>query len=95
MRPDEQGADEYVLTPEQEDRAVALAVARELLIVKAGKFAERQLDPAHLIDVARWILEGDPDVSPLTFEGSPLTLDQARLFVRAVRAYERTQGRVA
>lgn len=61
MRPDEQGADEYVLTPEQEDRSVALAVARELLVVKGGKYAERALDPAHLIDLARWILRGDDD----------------------------------
>lgn len=56
----------------QADREVALAAARDLLLVKAGKFADRPLEPAHLIEVARWILYGDdPEVVTVDLTGSP------------------------
>lgn len=96
MRPDEQGADEYVLTPEQEDRSVALAVARDILLVKGGKYAERPIDPDHLITLATWIL-GDPgdltfsDVAHLAVD-EPLTFQQAHACRKALARYDRTQG---
>lgn len=94
MRPDEQGSDEYVLTPEQEDRSVALAVARDLLLVKGGKYAERPLEPSHLIHLARWILDGDERSVSWTFEGHevPRTPGFAQAVAQAIQDHNCHHG---
>lgn len=84
MRLDEVGADEYVLTPEQEDRSVALAVARDLLLVKAGKFAERPLNPDHLIALAMWIL-GVPDPDEVMELAVQITREQSAAIRQAIQ----------
>lgn len=45
----------YELTVEQQERAIALTVARDILCVKAGRYAERAIVPADLIAVADYI----------------------------------------
>ena len=40
-------------------RADALRTAREVLLVKSGKFAERDLDPVALIVIADYLITGD------------------------------------
>lgn len=84
---------DLVFTMEQEDRAVALAVARELLLVKAGKFAERALDPENMIAIATWILAGAP---PVVFTmDTPLSAENVRAIKHAIAVYDQRQGRVA
>ncbi|MEJ7633239.1 hypothetical protein [Aeromicrobium sp.] len=89
---DETGADEWVLTQDQEDRAVALTVARDLLLVKGGKFAERPLDPTALITVARWILDGEERITALSFEGGTPMAEQGKALAEAIAAHERLTG---
>lgn len=52
-----------VITATPFERADALRTAREVLTVKAGKYAVRDLDAYALVAVAQWILDGDTNVT--------------------------------
>lgn len=49
------------LTGEQQQRALALCTARDMLLVKSGQYAERPIDPFDLIRVAAWVLDPTDD----------------------------------
>ncbi|MDF1705056.1 MAG: hypothetical protein P1U38_09805 [Aeromicrobium sp.] len=44
--------------PDLYDRAEAAQFARDILLVKGGKYAERQIDVWDLIHLAEWLMNG-------------------------------------
>lgn len=43
------------------DRAEAAQIARDLLVVKGGKYAERPVETWDVIALAEWLLYGSPE----------------------------------
>lgn len=79
------------LTCEQEDRAVALEIARDLLVVKSGQYAERPLDPEHLIRLADWILT-DPPSTNVTVDLDFDAVEFGRSVSRSIQRFARAEG---
>ncbi|WP_311215538.1 hypothetical protein [Aeromicrobium sp. WCS2018Hpa-33] len=73
--------DMAVIQPTAVERQDALLAAREVLLVKAGKYAERALDAFDLITLAEFILGGHDSVtlSAAEFERS-VEVVRERLF---------------
>lgn len=74
-------------TPEMRSFAVrvdAMTFARDLLVVKAGQFAERPLDPEALIVVAEWLL-GIPPTEVLPW--GPETPEEEEAFRKLRSAF--------
>lgn len=62
------------------DRAEAAQIARDLLVVKGGKYAERPVEPDAIVVLADWLLYGsdewedvDPEADPLPWPGNGMT----------------------
>ena len=72
------------------DRAEAAQIARDLLVVKGGKYAERPVEPEAVVYLAEWLLWGDAfweDVEPdLKIEvTNRMDVEEARLAGQAIR----------